>query len=73
MRTSASALLSFGCDCTKFCLASVLPSFAASIMPGGLVVVDKKGDVVLKHSETQPGDHVDWKKLTGAGAALGLK
>ena len=41
--------------------------------PGGLVVVDKKGDVVLKHSETQPGDHVDWKKLTDAVAALGLK
>ena len=41
--------------------------------PGGLVVVDKKGDVVLKHSETQPGDHVDWKKLTNAVAALGLK
>ena len=52
----------------SFCVGVVV-----SACSGGLVVVDKKGDVVLKHSETQPGDHVDWTKLTDAVAALGLK
>ena len=34
--------------------------------PGGLVLTDPGGSVVLKHFETQPGDHVDWEKLTAA-------
>ena len=34
--------------------------------PGGLLVVDKNQKVVLKHSETQPGDHVDYGALTAA-------
>ena len=31
--------MSFGCDCTNFSIASVLPSFAASIMPGGIFLL----------------------------------
>ena len=41
--------------------------------PGGVVLVDAKGEVVLKHSETQPGDHVAWPALATNIGALGLK
>ena len=34
--------------------------------PGGLLVVDAGSNVVLKHAETQPGDHVDYDALTAA-------
>ena len=38
--------------------------------PGGLVLADTSGRVVLQHAESQPGDHVDFAALTSAVLAL---
>ena len=38
--------------------------------PGGIVLASAGGKVLLKHSETQPGDHVDWDALSAGVLAL---